>query len=85
MWSGPEWDWLFGRGCFFCAWEAPVVRLSHTRCCFSCLCRSFPGWPDEWIRDWLLRQAAERLVQDARMERRQPEGRQLELRLEMAS
>jgi hypothetical protein len=58
-----------------------VVRLSHTRICFSCLARSFPGWPDEWIQDWLLRQAAARLAQNARMERRQPEGWQLELRL----
>ena len=84
MWVGPEWRWLDGQGCWFCSWERPVVRLSHTRICFSCLSRSFPGWPDQRVAEWLIRQAAARLAQNARMERRQPEGRQLELRLEVA-
>jgi len=52
-----------------------VVVLDHSACCFSCLCRAFPGWDDRRVADWLIRQAelaaAPRLVMEY--------GRQLEL------
>lgn len=61
-----------GRGCWICANGRPVVQLeprsgwipgtSHkTRgyyaLCFTCLARWFPDQSDEWVGDWLSRQA----------------------------
>lgn len=56
MWTGSEWRWLKGKGCWYCPWETPVVRLPHVRICFSCLCRAFPGWSDHQVRQWLVHQ-----------------------------
>lgn len=79
MWEGPEWDHLWGRGCWYCPYEAPVVRLGRDvdrAACFSCLCRVFPGWGDQEVRDWLVRQAE---LAAARTRDPQEQGRQLEL------
>ena len=57
MFQGPEYNHLYGKGCWYCPWEAPVVRLSNTRMCFSCLVRAFPEWADDQVAGWLLQQA----------------------------
>lgn len=62
MWNGPEWEHLNGKGCWYCAWEKPVVKLGSIAVCFSCLTRVFPGWGDGRISGWLIRQTEQHLV-----------------------
>ncbi len=62
LWIGPEWEHLKGHGCWYCPWEKPVVRLSNTWMCFSCLCRAFPGWADGNVGAWLIRQSEQAVV-----------------------
>jgi len=56
IWSGSEWKHLYGKGCWYCPWEPPVVKLDHVAVCFSCFCRAFPGLADDQVGDWLMRQ-----------------------------
>ncbi len=77
-WADPELWPSYGHGCWLCHLGGPEIRLSHTALCFHCFSRWFPGWEENRIWDWLIRQ-----TEKAQRRVKEPECRQLVLILEI--